>query len=44
MVADATFFMLLSHDMPYSENLNMANPELSVQYQSALTQTVANPF
>ena len=44
LVIDGTFFMLLSHDMPYSKDMNMANPELSVQYQSALTQTVANPF
>lgn len=44
MLVDGTFFMIQSHDLPYAKNMNMADPNLSYTYKSALTQAAANPF
>jgi hypothetical protein len=44
MHIDLTFFMNMGHDLPYSKQLNMTDPNLSYTYKSALNATVANPF
>jgi hypothetical protein len=44
IVADGTFFMIQSHNLPYAKNMNMADPNLAYTYKAALNQTVANPF
>ena len=44
MLADVTYFLNLGRDLPYSQNLNIANPAIGYQYKTLLNQTVANPF
>ncbi|MFB3829954.1 MAG: carboxypeptidase regulatory-like domain-containing protein [Bryobacteraceae bacterium] len=44
VVADVTYFLNMGHDLPYTWNVNMADPEIGYQYKTLLTQTVANPF
>jgi hypothetical protein len=44
MVADATFYMALSHNLPYTYNLNLADPNIAYTYKNATTAAVANPF
>jgi len=44
ILVDGTFFMIQSRNLPYGKNMNMADPNLSFTYKSALTQTVTNPF
>ncbi len=44
ILADVTYFLNVGRDLPYSWNLNMADPAIGYQYKTALTQTVPNPF
>jgi len=44
IVAEVTLFANFSHDLPYTENLNMADPRLGYEHKGALRATVANPF
>src|SRR5262249_42932545 len=41
---DVTYFTNLGHNLPYTKNVNLINPQLSYTYKSQLTQQVANPF
>ncbi len=41
---DGTFFMNFGHNLPYTKQLNMSDPNLSYTYKAALNTTVANPF
>jgi hypothetical protein len=42
--ADITYFVNLGHDLPYSQSLNMADPQFSYTHKANLAKTVANPF
>jgi len=44
LIADATFYLALSHNLPYTYNMNMADPNIAYTYKNASTTTVANPF
>jgi len=44
VLADVTFFMNQGHDLAYTRSMNMADPNYSYTYKSALDKTVANPF
>ncbi|MEK7403849.1 MAG: TonB-dependent receptor [Acidobacteriota bacterium] len=44
IVSDVTFFMNRGHNLPYGKALNMADPDYSYTYKSALDRTVPNPF
>ena len=41
---DVTFFQNFGTSYPYSKNMNIADPNLSYTYKTALSATVANPF
>ncbi len=41
---DITYFVNLGHNLPYTDLVNLADPRLSYNYKSALTQQVANPY
>ena len=41
---DFTFFMNFGHNLPYTKQLNMTDPNLSYTNKAALNATVANPF
>jgi hypothetical protein len=44
LLLDATFFTNLSHSLPYSQNVNLADPRIAFQNGNVTNQTVANPF
>ena len=44
MLVDGTFFMILSHNLPYNALENLADPNLTYYYKAQLSATVANPF
>jgi len=44
IVVDATYFVNFGHDLPYTKNLNLRDPQLSYTYKTVLNQRVANPF
>lgn len=44
LLADVTYFMNYGRNLPYTYNLNMADPRLAYTYKNATTATVANPF
>ena len=44
IVVDVTYFANIGHDLPYTRNLNMMDPQLSYTHKTLLTQRVANPF
>jgi hypothetical protein len=44
LIADVTYFLNMGRNLPYSENLGMADPNIGYQYKTVLAQTVANPF
>jgi hypothetical protein len=41
---DATWFMNFGRHVPHSEDMNMADPNLSYTYKAQLSQNIANPF
>lgn len=41
---DATFFVNLGRDLPYTQRLNLADPQLSYTHKAALDRQVPNPF
>ena len=41
---DTTFLMNISTNVPWGNNLNQVDPNLSYQYKTVLSRTVANPF
>ncbi|HYM10418.1 MAG TPA: TonB-dependent receptor [Bryobacterales bacterium] len=43
-VADVTFFMNLSHNLPFTHDLNLVDPRIGYQVGNAVNQAVANPF
>jgi hypothetical protein len=43
-VVDATYFANVGHDLPYTRNLNMMDPQLSYTHKTLLNQRVNNPF
>ncbi len=44
ILLDATFFVNLSHDLPYAQNLNLADPRIAFQNGNATNASVPNPF
>jgi hypothetical protein len=44
VVADATYFVNLGHDLPYIQYLDLADPTLSYTFKGAVDQQVTNPF
>ena len=44
LVVDASFYVAYSHNLPYTYNLNMADPNIAYTYKNATTAVVANPF
>jgi hypothetical protein len=44
IVLDATYFLQYSRNVPYTLNLNMADPNIAYTYGSATTAKVSNPF
>jgi hypothetical protein len=44
LVADVTFFMNLSHNLPYTYDLNQVDPRIGYQVGNAVNQAVSNPF
>ena len=43
-LVDITYFVNLGHDLPYTRQFNMMDPQLSYQHKSQLNRAVANPF
>ena len=43
-MVDATFFMNFGHDNPVNIPINLADPRIGFEHQSALNQRVDNPF
>lgn len=41
---DATYFMNLGHNLPYTRQMNQMDPQLSYTYKGALDKSVPNPF
>ncbi len=44
ILSDVTFFMNQGRDLGYSKSMNLADPNYSYTYKSALDKTVTNPF
>ncbi|MEX2301840.1 MAG: carboxypeptidase-like regulatory domain-containing protein [Bryobacterales bacterium] len=44
IIVDATFFMNFGHNHPVNRNVNMADPRIGFDAQSAINQSVPNPF
>jgi hypothetical protein len=44
IVLDVTYFANIGHDLPYTKNFNMMDPQLSYTNKTLLTQRVNNPF
>ncbi|MDE3194821.1 MAG: TonB-dependent receptor, partial [Acidobacteriota bacterium] len=44
LLLDATFFTNLGHNLPYSQDLNLADPRIAFQYGNQVNTSVANPF
>ncbi len=44
LLADVTFFTNISHNLPYTQNLNLVDPRIAYQSQNAVNQSVPNPF
>jgi hypothetical protein len=44
IVVDATYFANIGHDLPYTRNFNLMDPQLSYTHKTLLTQRVSNPF
>ena len=44
MVLDVTYYVQLGRNVPYTLNLNMADPNIAYKYGNATTAKVANPF
>jgi len=44
VVVDVTYFMALSRNVPYTLNLNLADPNIAYKYGNATTARVNNPF
>ena len=43
-VVDVTYFANFGRDYPYTQRFNLMDPQLSYQYKTLLSTTVANPF
>ncbi|MCC6859303.1 MAG: carboxypeptidase regulatory-like domain-containing protein, partial [Bryobacterales bacterium] len=41
---DGTFFMNFGHNLPYTKQFNLTDPNLSYTHKAALNATVPNPF
>ncbi len=44
LLLDATFFMNIGRNMPYAQNLNLADPRTTFQSGNAVNASVSNPF
>jgi hypothetical protein len=44
MHLDVTWFMNFGHDLPYTKDFNLVDPQLSYQHKAELNRRVANPF
>lgn len=44
LLADVTYFMNYGRNLPYTYNLNMADPNIAYTSKTATTSQVANPF
>jgi hypothetical protein len=44
LLLDATFFTNLSHNLPYSQNINLADPRIAFAVGNQVNTSVANPF
>jgi len=44
ILLDATFFVNLSHNLPYDQNLNLADPRIAFTAGNAVNASVPNPF
>ena len=43
-VIDITYFANFGRDFPYTKRFNLTDPQVSYQYKTTLSTTVANPF
>jgi hypothetical protein len=44
LIADATYFVNIGEDLPYTRQVNMRDPQLSLDYKGELSVSVPNPF
>jgi hypothetical protein len=44
LLLDATFFVNLGHNLPYSQDINLADPRIAYAAGNATTASVPNPF
>lgn len=44
LLLDATFFANLSHNLPYSQDVNLADPRIAFDNGNVVNNSVANPF
>ncbi|HYL34438.1 MAG TPA: carboxypeptidase-like regulatory domain-containing protein, partial [Bryobacteraceae bacterium] len=44
IVVDVTYFANFGRSFPYTKQFDLVDPQLSYQYKTVLSQTVANPF
>ena len=44
LLFDGTFFVNLGHNLPYAQNVNLADPRIAFQYGNQTTTSVPNPF
>ncbi|HVW86899.1 MAG TPA: carboxypeptidase regulatory-like domain-containing protein [Bryobacteraceae bacterium] len=44
LLADITFFTNIGHNLPYSQNVNLADPRIAFQAGNQVNTSVANPF
>ena len=43
-VADASYFLNIGYNLPYSKVLNLMDPQIGYTHKTALSRTVPNPF
>ena len=43
-LVDATYFLNLSYNLPYTLSVNQSDPQLSYTYKGLLSESVPNPF
>ena len=44
IVVDATYFANIGHDLPYTKQFNLMDPQLSYTHKTLLNQRINNPF
>lgn len=44
VLVDATYFLNVGRNLPYTRNFNISNPNIGYQYKTQVAQAVTNPF